>query len=105
MDDYLRDPRIDANLNFKSGKEWLYLLNNIPWGLGEREWYIYPIEIGSELPGIRSRTYYIYYRDIILALRFLLGYKPFDQYLAYAPVRHFNNAGYRVYSEFYIAEW
>ena len=104
IDDYLRDPRINANLSFKSGKEWLHLLDDIPWGLGEREWYTHPIEIGSELPGVRGRIYYIYYRDVILALRFLLGHKPFDQYLAYAPVRHFNNAGHRVYSEFYIAE-
>ena len=32
------------------------------------------------------KEYFMYYLNIILAIQFLIGYQPFAQYLAYAPV-------------------
>ena len=64
---------------------------------------------------IENVHYKIYYRDVVEAIRFLIGHKPFAEALAYAPIRNYNTDDPHnpsitkqdegIYSEMHTADW
>ena len=49
--------------------------------------------------------YSIKYRNVIGALQFLIGHPPFADNLTYAPIRQYNSADLRMFSEMATGDW
>ena len=49
-------------------------------------WWTKSLSICSVIPDVALKEYFMYYLDIIPAIRFLIGHCPFAPHMAYAPV-------------------
>jgi hypothetical protein len=72
-------------------------------GLGHESWRLRTSELewNDEHPGPIE----YYSRDITQCARWLLRQPAYEDHLTYAPERHFNDAGERIYSEMHTADW
>ena len=73
--------------------------------------------IDEEMPGqprfkckevrIAGESYNFHYREIIPSIRALFGDPRFSKHLAFAPERHYQDAGHatQVFSEMYTGKW
>jgi hypothetical protein len=84
----------DATTSFQNASELWELLRNLDFGLGNSTWF--------EAPGIHGS---IYSRDILQCMQFLLSHLPFADDLDFAPVKLFDDAGNRIYSEMSSCNW
>ena len=66
------------------------------WSIGEANW--------SLTGGGNRRTAY-YYRSPLSCIKYLLKQPCFQKHLVYTPVREYNEAGERMYSEMHTADW
>jgi hypothetical protein len=54
---------------------------------------------------IEGKASPFWYRNPIAAVRYILGHPPFKDHLSYAPVKHMDSSGERIYAEMWIADW
>lgn len=109
IESYLRNEAINPDgCPFKDCKQWLRLLESIPYGIHGDAWKRVNIVFPSE-PDNGTGRYRLYYRDVTQVISFLIGYLPFRDYLHYAPVRLYTEdtegRPQRVYTESYTANW
>lgn len=89
IDDYFNDPDMSPYSEFNnftsadSLREKMRLIND---GIEADEWPIQALSIDSEVDGVESIEYTIFYHDIIKSLQFIIGHKGFEQDLVYNPV-------------------
>ena len=100
----LNDPAQDR-FSYANAEEWKRRVSQVPHGIQEDKWIRQGITIRKTIDDIQGVTSVIYYRDIIMILRFLLGHRAFEQNMTYAPVRLTNQRGERVYGEMHTGEW
>lgn len=115
VDRYFSDLRLkDLHrlTSFHNGKTWLQLLEEFNAGIANDRFTEYEIAVGVADGSGTGERYRFGFRDIIGAVRFLLGHPPFRNDLVYAPVRVFadsedahSNNHQRVYSEMHTADW
>ena len=72
------------HLNYKSIDKMRNLLIELPYN--KVTWQIKSRNIHLAIADMLPKKYLIYYLDIILAIRFLIGHQVFAQYMAYALV-------------------
>lgn len=109
IDSYIRNEAINPQGRpFKDCKQWLSILESIPYGIHNDTWQRVSIEFPDELDNGTGR-YMLYYRDVTQVIKFLISYLPFRDYLYYAPVRLYTEDAegkpQRVYTELYTADW
>ncbi len=75
------------HLSYKSVDEMRALLIELPYG--KVTCWTRSLNIRSITTDVAPKEYLIYYLDIIPAIRFLIGHRPFAPHLAYAPVRNY----------------
>lgn len=108
VDDFMKDPRLHVmseNCSFRTAENWRQKMHNIPWGIKDDHWTAHNIHVDSNIVGVKSKEYTIYYRDVVETIRFLLGHGPFKDSLTYAPQRHYTLEGRRVYNEMHTGDW
>ena len=67
------------------------------------------------IANVVPKEYLMYYLDIIPAIHFLIGHRPFAPHMAYAPVQHYStdnpenpeivDEDERIYGKIHIANW
>ena len=97
--------KFEGQLSYKNAEEWRQQIGRIPWGIQDDNFYVETLKIKSLVEGTKEPEYKLMYRDIIAAIRFLLGHKPFKEHLVYAPVQVFNPNNVRVYSDMHTGDW
>ena len=103
----MTDPRMktySSKASFKNAEGLRKKLDGITCGIPRETWHECTFRIKSEFVGLEQKTHSIWYRDIEIVLRFLMGHRPFENDLVYAPVRHFNTDESRIYSEMHTAD-
>jgi Plavaka transposase len=80
-------------------------LHRLPLGIVNEEWTKTRYEPITRIQGIHRPLYYCVYRDVVKAIKFLIGHRPFRDALTYAPTRVYNTSNQRVYNELYTADW
>ncbi len=101
------------HLSYKNVDEMRALLTKLPYG--KVTWWTRSLNIRSVTADVAPKEYLMYYLDIIPAIRFLIGHRPFALHLAYAPVRRYStnnpknpqldNEDERIYGEMQTADW
>ena len=99
--------RIHQLLSFSSHNELMSKIHDIPYGIPDDIWKISEIEVEQETIGLPPSTYQIRYRNIKSVLEFLMGHRPFEHHLSYAPVRQFCgiDGDNRIYDEMHTGNW
>ena len=133
MDRFFQDKRLaplHSGLSFQNAQQWLEQLQRIPHGVGkysdkrrlpntscealeessheaeeDKGWMSTSVTVQSTFENVEKTTYQIQHRDILGAIRFLIGHPPFANDLAYAPIRQYNDNGSRIYTEMHTANW
>jgi Plavaka transposase len=110
IDRFFGDERlapIQKLLSFTSHDELMTRIHNIPYGIKDDAWTVRDIEVGQDTLGSPPNRYQIRYRNVVKAVEFLIGHRPFAPHLVYAPVRLFSGTGNdnRIYNEMHTAEW
>ena len=118
IDDFCTNPLLEPlsqYTSFRNGEEFKHLIEHIDGGVLDDNWEIYEFTRLSEIEGIENVDYRVYYRDVIKAVRFLIGHEPFADSLAYAPIRNYStddpqnpvitDNDERIYSEMHTADW
>lgn len=104
----LNDTRLNqltSCLSFKSADDWEEKLHRLPLGIVNEEWTKTRYEPITRIQGIHRPLYYCVYRDVVKAIKFLIGHRPFRDSLMYSPTRVYNTSNQRVYNELYTADW
>ena len=91
--------------SYKNADEWREQIDRIPWGIGNDTFRVEKLKIRSFIDGVREPEYHLMYRDILAAIRFLLGHKPFKEHLVYAPIQVFTPNDARVFSDMHTGDW
>lgn len=105
---FLQDKRLaplHSHICFTNADEWLELLNKIPYGIVNDGWKTSAFTFTPTSIGRPLREYTVMYRCVIQAIRFLIGHKPFEKHLTYAPTRQFNSNDDQVFNEMHTGEW
>ena len=97
--------KFGGQLSYKNAEEWRQQISRIPWGIQDDKFYVETFKIKSLVDGAKEPEYMLMYRDIVAAIRFLLGHKPFREHMVYAPVQVFTPNNDRVYSDMYTGDW
>ena len=111
VDRFFSDKRMSllhSNISFNSADQWLEKIHNIPYGIEDDQWEEVPFSINDDTFSNGNEKYTIIFRDPVKIIRYLLGHKPFETKLTYAPIHHYyydNNRKVRIYSELHTAEW
>jgi len=82
-------------------------IRDIPYGIKNDAWTVADIEVGQDILGSSPNQYQIRYRNVVTAIEFLISYRLFVSYLAYALVRQFSrtSSDNRIYNEMHTADW
>jgi hypothetical protein len=91
---------VTENIGFQTSAEWKDGLDRITSGIEKDEFMTADITV-------RGAGFKLYYRDIMKVVQFLIGHKPFQNTMAYAPVQDYGVHGdkeVRVYSEMHTAD-
>jgi hypothetical protein len=82
-------------------------IHDILYSIKNDAWTVADIEVGQDILGSSLNKYQIRYQNVVTAIEFLMGHRPFVSYLAYAPVRQFSgtSSNNRIYNEMYTADW
>jgi hypothetical protein len=110
IDRFFKDERlkpIKQLLSFTNHDELMTKIRDIPYGIKNDAWTVADIEVGQDILGSSPNQYQIRYRNVVTAIEFLMGHRPFVSHLAYAPVRQFSGTGSdnRIYNEMHTADW
>ena len=92
-----------SDVDFTSGWTLYQQLDRMNPELGPDSWSVR--EAKWSLAGGASRCITYYYRSPLVCIRYLLKQPCFRDHLVYAPVREYNEAGERMYSEMHTADW
>ena len=72
----------------KNADEWYGKLEAIPWGIEDDDWTCRSFAVESAVDKqLKPVAYDVYFRDIVKVIKFLMGHKPFEKDLTYAPVK------------------
>ena len=107
VDRLLRDSRcapITQSLSFQTSSQWHTRIEGLPNGM-KPDWRTSILSVEAQFDGTEDREYVVHYQNVLEAIRFLIGHRPFANNLSYEPVRHYNTEGQRIYSEMNTAEW
>jgi Plavaka transposase len=99
--------QIHQLLSFSSFNELMSKIHDIPYGIPDDIWKISEIEVEQETIELPPSIYQIRYRNIESILEFLIGHKPFEHHLSYAPVRQFcgTSSNNQIYDEMHTGNW
>ncbi len=103
----MTDPRMkiySSKASFKNTKGLRKKLDRIIYRIPRETQHECTFRIKSEFVGLEQKIHSIQYRDIEKVLRFLIGYRPFENDLVYILVRYFNTNESRIYSEMYTTD-
>ena len=92
-------------LGFHTAEQWLDRLDAIPHGISIKNWKKSNVEIPMGTTQKHMKRIYYHYQGVEEVIRFLLGHRPFEKNLTYAPIRLYSATGSRVYSELHTADW
>lgn len=107
---FLKDTRLEGmhgQLSYKNATELFGLLHKLRHGIRNPTWNESTIVLQPDMHPEGRREYSVQYQDIVSAIRFLIGHRPFRDNLAYAPVRQFTDEGKtcRAYNEMHTGDW
>ncbi len=81
---------------------------------GKVTWWTKSLSIRSVIADVALKEYLMYYLDIIPAIRFLIGHRPFAPQMAYAPIQRYStdnpenpeivNEDEQIYGEMHTAD-
>ncbi len=92
------------HLSYKNVDEMRVLLTELPYG--KVPWWTKSISIRSVIADLAPKKYLMYYLDILPAIRFLIGHRPFAQHMAYALVQRYSTEeDEQIYGEMHTADW
>ncbi|KAI0996056.1 hypothetical protein K3495_g12125, partial [Podosphaera aphanis] len=100
--------------NFPDGSqsfnEFSTTINKIPFGIktaeGRNEWCTETVSLPALNPGNPNDKFTVRFRRIKPVLEFLLGHKPWDEDLSWAPVRKYcDDKEQRIYDEMHTGNW
>ena len=104
VDRYFCDGRCTSSeVAFTSGWTLYKQLDRMYPELGPDSWKIHEANWSLDVGRSRRTTYY--YRSPLSCIEYLLKQACFRDHLVYAPVREYNQAGERMYSEMHTADW
>ena len=104
IDRYFRDGLCtSSDVAFTSGWTLYQQLDKMNPELGPNSWTVR--EANWSLAGGSNRRTTYYYRSPLSCIKYLLKQPCFREHLVYTPVREYNEAGERMYSEMHMADW
>ncbi|MCJ1470748.1 hypothetical protein MMC07_009395 [Pseudocyphellaria aurata] len=92
-----RPPPFRLGLSFKNDR--------IPTGVCNDDWRELELTVETELEGQVPSMVIVQYRNVINAIKFLLGHFPFASDLVYSPICQYNDDNKRVYTEMHTGDW
>jgi Plavaka transposase len=106
IDDYLKKKKLGMDgINFRNAEDVFRAAHKIPYGIRGDDWKTVEFSGTPNYEGEPTVKYTVYYRDVMKVIQFLIGYRPFEQHLSYAPIRQTSASGLRVYNEMHTADW
>ena len=86
---FFKDERlklIKQLLSFTNYDELMTKIHDILYGIKNDAQIVADIEVGEDILGSSPNQYQIRYRNVVTAIEFLMGHRPFVSHLAYAPI-------------------
>ena len=108
IDNFFKDTRLrplHGPFSFNSALQLKAKLHTIKHSAAASGWSRQAFRVPSIQPDEATRTYYILYFDIVGIIRTLIGHKPFNSSINYAPIRQRNLDGGLIVSEMCTARW
>ena len=118
VNNFFDDLRLESlwqYVSFKSDAIWMNMLNFMKNDILNDAWSETTIEIESNIEDFQSNRYFIYYRDVMKIIEFLVEHRSFVKNLAYVSIRKYaiddlNNVDItkvdsRIWIEMHTTDW
>jgi hypothetical protein len=98
IEEYFKKGLYQGAGSYRSAYTLYKVIQDLPTTLGEPSWTFIEDQIDGE-------TFVFCHRDPIVCIQYLLSQTAYSDQMVFAPVKEFNAAGERMYSELHTAEW